>query len=176
MAYKCRLAPDGATIRDFFLLGRPNEVTETQYGYAEENRIDFPTVSTCTVLAVLLGDNAVVAAHFSVRDTAPMIDAVLGKMNEYRNNRAVSQIYLLGVLNCRSSAGGWKNEPRYAWPEQIGAFNAAFGRPRSALVYGHMQGHDNGQDYRATVGGGQLLWFHKPERSTGWEPQPIGPL
>lgn len=174
MAYKCRLNNDGISVRDFFLLGSRNKVTEAQYGYAELNRIEFPGVSTCTVLAVLLADHAVVGGHFALRDLAAQVDAIINKMNEYRNNRDIVDIYLLGVLQARSREGiGWKAQQKYNWPEQIRTFNAAFGRRPDALVYGYDQGAGNDQSYRALVGGNELLWFHKGEREEHWQRQEV---
>ena len=167
MAYKYRSARN-----DFYLFGSVNEIRETEYGTEVGGYVTYPGVSTCTTLTLALADGSVIGAHFAKPDPTAAVDAIIAQMNVVRAGRAVSHLYLVGVLRCRDM-DGFMGTPRYAWPTLISTFNQAFGRSAGAVAQGFIQ-TSGGRDYRAIAGGGAgMLWFSKPEGGTGWEVLPL---
>lgn len=157
MAFKYR-----SSRNDFFQFGPVNEIRETEYGTGVGGTVLYPGVSTCTTLTLLLSDGAVIGAHFAKPDPTAAVDAIVAQMNAVRAGRAVSQLYLVGVLRYRSP-DGFMGTPRYAWPALITTFNQAFGRNGGDLAQGFIQ-TEGGRHYRATSGGAAgMLWFSKPE-------------
>lgn len=157
MAHKYR-----SSRNDFYQFGAVNDIRETEYGMDVAGTVYYPGVSTCTTLTLLLNDGSVIGAHFAKPDPTAAVDAIVAQMNVVRAGRPVSQLYLVGVLRCRS-ADGFMGDPRYAWPTLITTFNQAFGRNGGDVAQGFIQ-TSGGRHYRATSGGAAgMLWFSKAE-------------
>jgi hypothetical protein len=164
MAYRYR-----SSRNDFYLFGSVNEIRETEYGTEVHGHVTYPGVSTCTTLTLSLADGSVIGGHFAKPDTAAEVDAIIAQMNVVRAGRAVSHMYVVGVLRVREPEG-FMGDPRYAWPTMITTFNQAFGRASGAVAQGFIQ-TSGGRDYRAISGGAAgMLWFSRPEGGTGWQP------
>ncbi len=156
MAYRYR-----SSRQDFYLFGRRNEIRETEYGQ-DANRVYYPGVSTCTTLTLLLNDNTLLGAHFAKPDPTTAVDAIITELNNLRNNRPVTQLYLLGVLRFRDNSG-WMQEDRFRWPRLITTFNGAFGLAQGALAKGYVQKLGSDVHYRGdAIGNGVMAWYYKP--------------
>lgn len=156
MAYRYR-----DSRQDFILFGPQKEIRETEYGQ-DANRVYYPGVSTCTTLTLLLNDNTLLGAHFAKPDPTRAVDAIVTELNNLRNNRPVTQLYLLGVLRLRDSSG-WMQDDRYRWPQLITTFNVAFGLTRGAMARGYVQQSGSDVHYRGdAIGNGVMAWYHKP--------------
>jgi hypothetical protein len=167
MAYQYRSSQN-----DFYLFGAADQIRETEYGTAVRGHVTYPHVSTCTTLTLALADGSVIGAHFSKLDPAATVDAILNQMNVVRAGRAVSQMYIVGVLKY-ADADGFMGTPRYAWPILITTFNQAFGRAAGDLAQGFIQTSDE-RDYRAiSAGAAGMLWLSKPRGGTSWEVLPV---
>ena len=167
MAYKYR-----SSRNDFYLFGAVDEIRETEYGTEVHGHVTYPGVSTCTTLTLALADGSVIGAHFAKPDPTAAVDAIVTQMNVVRAGRAVSHMYVVGVLRCRD-AEGFMGTPRYAWPTLITTFNQAFGRAPGAVAQGFIQ-TSGGRDYRAvSAGAAGMMWLSRPQGRAGWEVLPL---
>ena len=163
MAFLYRRGP-----QDFFQIGRVNEIRETQYGTANGGHIWYPGVSTCTTITLLLANGSAIGMHLTKLDLAGDVDAIVTQMNVVRGVTAVSSMYAVGVLMCRSM-DGWMAESRFRWPTQLTTFNTAFGRNAGDIVHGYIQKESTGaKDYRVLIGGGGVSWFERTSGTQTW--------
>lgn len=155
MAYKYRRNRD-----DFFLMGPEDEIRETQYGKGPKGHLCFPGVSSCTTLALLLADGALLGAHFAKADSLDDVTAILARLDAGRAGRAVIKLYLVGAL--KADGTGFVSDLDYRWPRQLATFNRTFGRAERDPILGFDQGKKADLHYRALRAGDMLLWFKKP--------------
>jgi hypothetical protein len=159
MAFKFRRGNN-----DFAPLGRPSDITETQYGYAENGEINYPGVSTCTTVTLLL-DNTAIGMHLTKADLPEVVDAIIKQLNVLRAGRPVRKMYVVGAL-LSNQPSGWKCDGRYAWPTQLNTFNTAFGRNAGDPVSGYIQADGCDQDYRGVVTtGAEMDWSARAKGS-----------
>jgi hypothetical protein len=128
----------------------------------------FPNVSTCTTVCLQLSDNSLLGCHLSIKDSAATVDAIFAKMNSERGARAITELFLVGVLHqrpkTRDDVGSyWVDEQRYAWPAKLATINQIFGRTASTPVPGYKQNIDDDRHYLVRMAGTAPLWFTKPQ-------------
>jgi hypothetical protein len=137
--------------------GNLNELSEMQYGRDENGYIDYPNVTTCTTLTLLLGDNSLLGVHLDKLASAAEIQTVIQRMNTDRQGRAIRELCLVGALKA-SFAGGWMTDETYRWPRLFNAFGSAFGF--SGAIRGYVQPEGSERHYRV-MGGGSTSWLAK---------------